>query len=456
MPENIYLRTRREEYAGLQKSIQGLQQRASEAKRDLTNEEKRSVAEMGAKGETIFNEIESLSQLELRDAKVASMAGQVAAALRSGRPGGQPDGGDDDQVDDESDDVANGRQVRIGGAKTRDRDPGFYTRSSKHSFVGDQYRSAKLGDREAHNRLEKHSNALRDDEHLRSTLGTGGGAGLVPPVWLAEQFAPILHRRLRLASVLRQVPWSGPYPWSIPIAGTPDTTAVVAEGTNPTPVDPTYTILTVTPQTFSGYTEVSRQMLEAANPAIDAVIWGDLNGDFYDKVEIATVSAFEAQASVNATTIADGAVQPAARNGLLDAITQVSDNSGGDADILAGRTARWTYFLKITDTTNRPLVTSQMYPSFNGIGKGDNTQGFRSPLQGNLEGLDFVTSPSIAANRVFVINSQEHLISISPPMQFSFEQPVGPALVRVGVWGYAAIVTGRRPKAISKVTYTAG
>jgi hypothetical protein len=58
--------------------------------------------------------------------------------------------------------------------------------------------------------------------HRRDVLGAGAttlGAGLVP-VWLAEQFAPVLHRRRRVASLLWQVPWAGPFGWTIPVAGT--------------------------------------------------------------------------------------------------------------------------------------------------------------------------------------------------------------------------------------------
>lgn len=457
MAENVYLRNLREQYAALQASITGLQQRAAEAKRDLTNDELRSVTEQGEKSEILFTQIKDLSEIEVRNAQVTAMAGRVTQALADGRPAVQADGTSD--TDDDSATAGTGddqtRSTRLGGAKTQDRDPGFYTRSSKYSFVADQYRSVKLNDAAATDRLTKHTNALRDNDHLRAVLGSTGGAGLVPPVWLAEDFAPVLHRKLRVARALRQVPWSGPFPWSIPIAGTPATTAPVAEGTNPTAVDSTYTVLTVTPQTIAGYTEVSRQLLEAANPAVDAILWGDMTGDFYDDCETAVITALEAQASVNATTIADGAALPGTRNGLLDAMSQISDNSAGDPDVFAGRTARWTQYLKLADTTNRPLVVSQRYNPMNAIGEGNNLQGFRSPIQGNLEGLDVYTSPTIAANRGFVLNSQEHLFSMSAPMQFQFEQPVGPALVRVGVWGYMAVTFGRRPKAVTKITYTA-
>lgn len=456
MPENVYLKSLRDQYEGLKKGIEGLQARAAEAKRDLTNEELRSVIEQGEKAKSLYTQIEDLSEIELRNAKVESMNAAVTAAIAGSRSepahdhsnsGGNGGGSADDGT----------RSVKLGGATTQDRDPGFYTSSSKYSFMGDQYRSARMGDESARDRLTKHTNALRDNEHLRDVLGAGastGGAGLVPPVWLADQFAPILHRRLRVASMLRQVPWAGPFAWSIPIAGTAGGTAAVAEGVNPSESDPTYTVLTVTPKTIAGYSEVSRQMLEASNPAVDAVIWGDLLGDFYDDAETEVISAMAAQASVNAVTVADGNVAAGARNGVLDAIAAISDNSAGDADIFVGRGARWVSYLKLADSSGRPLILAQSYNPQNAIGLGGATNGFRSPVQGSLESLLAVTSPTVAANTAFVINSQELLFSSSPPMQFKFEEPAGPALIRVGVWGYMAVATGRRPKAISKITYT--
>ena len=216
--------------------------------------------------------------------------------------------------------------------------------------------------------------------------------------------------------------------------------------------DPTYTTITVLPQTITGFSEVSRQLLEASNPGVDAIIWGDLLGDFYDRAETLTISALEAQANVNLQTCT-GTTIDLMRAVILDGASNISDNSAGDADIFVGRTARWTTYLKLLDTQSRPLILAQNYSPYNAIGAGDNTQGFRSPIQGSLENFQVVTSPTVGASRGFLINSQELLFSISPPMQFQFEQPIGPALLRVGVWGYAAAVTARRPKAITKITY---
>ena len=458
MPENIYLTQLRTKYTGLQQSIAGIQARANEAKRDLTGDELRSIAEMGEQGQALYTQIEDLTAIELRNAKVAQLTAAVASAVNA-----EPDasnGNGSAHTRSTSDTPPPGTTVRVGGATTSDRDPGIYTRASQHSFLGDQFRAARHGDEAARDRLIQHSNAMRDNTHLRDVLGGGAttfGAGLVPPVWLAEQFAPILHRRLRVAAALRQVPWPGtPFPWSIPISATAAATATVAEGVNPSESDPSYTVLTVTPSTIAGYSEVSRQMLEGSNPAVDAVIWGDLLGAFYDDAEEQTVAAIEAQANITLATVADGAVATTARNGILDAIAAVSDNSAGDADVFFSRTARWTAYLKLTDSTNRPLILSQRYSPQNAIGEGDLMNAFRQPVQGSLENLAVITTPTVNASRGYVINSQELLFSASPPMQFKFEEPAGPALIRIGVWGYMAVVTGRRPKAITRIHYSTG
>jgi hypothetical protein len=464
MGENIYLKNLREQYETLRKSIEGLQLRANEAKRDLTNEEMRSVIEQGERAKLLYSQIEDLSEIELRNAKVAAMQDRVDSAIA----GGQADsGGDTGQGDAGTGTAAPGdSQFRnLGGGRTTDRDPGFYTRGGQHSYVCDQYRAMQKGDKAAAERLQRYTSVMVDraqsDTQLRAVLGAGAttlGAGLVPPVWLAEDFAPVFHKRLRLARVLRQVPWAGPFAWTIPVAGTVAKTSSTAEGVNATITNPGYGTITVTPTDITGFTEVSRQMLEASNPAVDAVIWGDMLGDFYDNAEILVIVAITAVAGVNTATVSAGILTTTdiinQRAGLLDGIVAIADAPAGDPDIFCGTSARWASYLKLTDTTGRPLILAQAYPAYNPIGQGDLGQAFASPFQGRLESLSVVTSPSVGASTGFILNSQEHLFSISPPMQFQFEQPVGPALVRIGVWGYEACTFARRPKAITKITYS--
>ena len=252
------------------------------------------------------------------------------------------------------------------------------------------------------------------------------------------------------------MPWAGPYPWTIPIASNPVVVSTLSEGGAGTiETDPTYTTITVLPSNITGYSEVSRQLLEAANPAVDSIIWGDMLGAFYDMAETNTITTIEAQTGINVVTVL---VQSTAdmRGGILDGIAAIEDNGGGDGDLFFTRRARWHQYLKLADTTGRPIViNNQTYGPQNTIGVGGAVGGFRSPRVGELESLDVVTSPTVNASRGYVVNSQELLFSISPPMQFSFEQPAGPQLIRIGVWGYMAAVTARRPRAITRVFYSA-
>lgn len=462
MAENIYLRSLREQYEALRKSIAGVQTRAADAKRDLTNDELRSVVEMGEKADALFTQIEDLTGIEIRNAKVDQMQAALLNATQTRSADGSLDADGAGDVDGEP-------VVQVGGATTQARDPGHYRRAgAPFSFIGDHYRANKLGDRDAAQRLvDSHRHlagqyGLKENEHVRDVLGGGAttfGLGLVPPVWMGNLIAPILHRRLRLGRVVRNVPWPGsPFPWTIPVAGTAALSTVVAEGINSTETDPSYTQLTVTPKTIMGYSEVSRQMLEGSNPAVDSIIWDDLIGNFYDNAELELITALNGQASVNAITVSAGTSSTTdlfnQRSGLLDAIATISDSSAGDADVFVGRTSRWTTYLKFQDTSGRPVILAQRYAPANAIGSGDLAQAFANPIQGTLENLLVVTSPGVAASTGFVLNSQEVIFSYSPPMQFRFEEPAGPALIRVGVWGYEAAITGRRPKAITKISYS--
>jgi HK97 family phage major capsid protein len=461
---NPYLDSLREKYNGLKDSIAGIQTRAKEASRDLTPEELRSVTEMSDRSKTIWAEIQTLSEVELRNAQNRKLQADVDAAMAGGSSSG---GGGDDNDDDGGTDPHT-RAQKLGGATAVDRDPGHYRAAGGgFSFIADNFLSKKMGDEGAAKRLVQHERSATDfyrktdKMHLRDVLGAGAttaGAGLVPPVWLAEQFAPILHKRLRVATLLRQVPWAGPFAWTIPVANTGANTSSVAEGVNTTETDPTYGTITVTPKAVMGYSEISRQMLEASNPAVDSIVWGDLVGNFYDNVELEVIAAMNGQSGVNTVTVSAGAATTgdilAQRTGLLNAIAAIADNNAGDATFFAGRNSRWITYLLMQDTTGRPLISTQRYGPSNTLGLGNDIGGFRKVIVGELEGLEVATSPTIAASSGFVVNGEEALFSVSPPLQFRFDEPAGPALIRIGVWGYEAVTFGRRPKAVTKITFS--
>lgn len=478
--DNPYLDGQRDKYKNLQENIAGIQTRAREAGRALLPEELTSITNMNDSAQNLDKEIKLLSAVELRNAEQRKLQAEVDAAMVGGGTGGTGTGAGgagggggtgSDMVIPGQGGGGNGQQNRsqiLAGTRAYDRDPGFYLRTrGTNSYIADMFLRDREGDLNAAERIQKHLQAAKvfyehsDNIELRDVLGAGAttfGAGLVPPVWLANMFAPILHKRLRVATLLRQVPWSGPFAWTIPIAATAAQTSSSAEGVNVTETDPSYTTITVTPKAISGYSEISRQMVEASNPAVDSIVWQDLIGNFYDNVELEVIAHLTGLAGVNAVTVSAGATTTAdilaQRTGLLQAIAAVSDNNAGDATFYAGRNSRWITYLLMQDTTGRPLIPAIRYNPNNAIGTGQEIGGMRKVIVGELEALEVATSPTIAASTGFVVNGDEVLFSVSPPMQFRFDEPAGPALIRIGVWGYEAVSGARRPKAVTKITYS--
>ena len=119
MSTNPYLERLRTRYDGLKSGIEGLQTRAADEERDLT-------------------------EVETRNRKVEGLAASLVPTDESG-------------------------ETRF---HTQDRDPGHYTRSSEHSFFADMYSARGDNDADAARRLVEHNRALTT---------AGAGAGIVPP-----------------------------------------------------------------------------------------------------------------------------------------------------------------------------------------------------------------------------------------------------------------------------------
>ena len=74
---NLYLKSLRDKYENLRSAIQGLQDRAAEENRDLAPEELRSVQEMSEQATQLHKQIESLTEVEVRNAKVAALQAKL-------------------------------------------------------------------------------------------------------------------------------------------------------------------------------------------------------------------------------------------------------------------------------------------------------------------------------------------------------------------------------------------
>ncbi|MBN6037472.1 phage major capsid protein [Amycolatopsis sp. 195334CR] len=437
---NPYLVRLREQHDALRSSIEGLQTRAAEGNRDLSEEELRSVTEQATQLKALTDQIESLTEVETRSRRV----GELAASLN------------EDSDEDKNVPLSLGGEQSRSRTTTRDRDPGHYrsvAAGGQHSFFGDHFRAVKHGDVEAKKRL---------DEHMRAVTQASGGVGIVPPKWLLDEHQTLARQNRVVADLVRHIDLGQdprPLVLSKQTGGTDaNITTQSAEGANNAGWGTdryTSDVDTLTPVFKAAWQDVSRQLLDASTPAVDALIFGDLRSAWDAVVEGLTCAAIlGASGTAAGTTFATEAAfkaSAAAIDAVVDAQTAVAGDQRGPADLAVMNFRRFGAFRKLKDNNNRPLMPVSRYGPQNANGALDNR------LIGDIEGVDAVASagvPTAYAEKYAVLRRNAVLLAESGVQDFTYEQAGGPAFVRMGLWGYVGTLV-RNPGSISIQTVTA-
>lgn len=426
---NPYLTSLNTKYENLNASIAGLQTRAVEQGRDLTDDELAMVRSQGKAAEVLFTQITELTDIETRNAKVHQMAATVNAAM-NGTATGQPG---DQKVGTPVGDNAGGDQTRsrtTGGATTQDRDPGHYQRGGQHSFFKDLVRS----------RAHDHEALQRIAEHTRALDSTGAGAGIVPPKWLIEEFAEQARQGRALAAAVRNIPLGDdPRPLTLPkqTSGADSTNPAEQESENdPIPSTNKFAtnVDTVTPTATSGSQLVSRQLLDMANPAIDQLVYGDLIAEYNLQVE----------RKVGAAVMAVGTPLTAAEDVeitdpthytkvALRAAVAIRKARKMRATLFAMSVGRHGEFLNLTDSTGRPLIPDGSDGPMNAFGIGSIV------VDGRFRGLGIIATEGVPDDNEFAaVKASDVLLFESNMMRFRYEESNGPESVRLGIWAYTA------------------
>lgn len=436
---NPYLKAQREKYEALRKSIEGIQTRAAEASKDLTEDELRSVKEMGDQAKALYTQIEDLTEIETRNSKVAKLGVQLAAAVADDEAVGGADG-DKDQA----------RSLKLGGgAKTKDRDPGHYTRASENSFFRDLHLARTESDQEAQRRIVEHNRALSTGVH---------GPGVVPPKWLTEEFEELARQGRSVANAVRNIPLGDdPRPITLPkqIAGTD---AVVAEQPSEnTPVGGADAwdsdVDTVTPKPTAGKQTVSRQMLDMSSPAVDQLIYGDLMSVYNSKVEKKISDAIKAAGTL-VNTYASEALFAGAQGGVVDLGIKVRRTRFLPATILAMSNLRYGEFLDLKDSTGRPIIPEDSAGPMNVIGVGS------VQVDGRIRGIGVISTEGMAGATDYpdsyaAVRASDVLLFETTTMRFRFEEVAGPESIVLGIWGYTASIVRQGGKGVARATVTA-
>jgi HK97 family phage major capsid protein len=337
--------------------------------------------------------------------------------------------------------------VRVGAEPEVYRPPGG-AGAEPFGFFRDLLHAQMDGDTEAQARIARHG------LQMRAAGTTTTGPGVVPPTWLFNEFAIIAHGARPWADTLRRVGIDSANPVNLGKQATPGATVTATTEGNPAP-DGSFNanVITTNPVTYTGKVDVSRQLVDGSNPAIDGIVYADCMGAYNEAVENAVVAAFEALVvSTGFGALITYPGTPAYANlpdALIDASASVIKRRKAPPRVVFMSTGAWAFLTKQKDTQGRPLVTTGYHGPMNAYGLGEATQ--YGHIAGEVVGLQCIPSWAGVDNHVYVMKADDAILLESSTFNFRYEEVLGPSLIRLGVWGYAAPVLGRYPSGIVKI-----
>lgn len=431
---------------------------ATENRAALTPDETTRLAGHNTELDRIVPELEGLVSSETRSRQVADL---IAATDDPNAPNGGVVGqGAVVSGDGTQHRSAAGQQGGAGAARftTQDRDPGHYRSAAEggtNSFFHDMFysRADVADDAEARGRLQEHQRAL----------STGvAGAGLVPPRWLTEEYAPLARQERGIANAVRRIDLGDdPRPMTLPHQ-TAGTDAILAEqateNTHPTETDAFATsTTTVTPKPTSGIQVVSRQMIDMTTPAVDELIYSDMLAVYDEKVEAAVCAALVAAAGAATVTFATEAAFNTGEDALDAVITTefaVWEARKLPPDLFVTRIGRWGKFRKLRDTTGRSLIppefARQQMVNVNGVGT--------IAARGQIEDLAVIPTGGLGTTAypesMLAARARDTILFEGAVQRFRFEEVAGPESIKLGIWAYTA-VTVRYASSVERIVVTA-
>lgn len=311
------------------------------------------------------------------------------------------------------------------------------------SFVRDVYNARFSADGEAQRRLQQFQTAMASGGsqvqafltaavETRATEGTGISTDNYRPDLLIEA----IDRGRPLLSRLNPVRIDNATPFRIPVEGEFSGVGDHTEGT-PHVTEGTLTMsdTTVTPGAVSGAYRISRELVDAYNPAIDQIAVRAMMRDYRRVTEAKVVAALAAAAPTpeyEVDTVAE----------LRTLLNEFSDVDDLPADLVAASTGFYSSLLAEVDTTGRPMLPFVGPTNAVGTAKPGYTGA-------SIDGTEIVKVSSLSgttANEAFAFRAESVFVGESTVQTFRFEEVEGPGVIKLALWAYF----------VAKVTRPAG
>lgn len=197
----------------------------------------------------------------------------------------------------------------------------------------------------------------------------------------------------------------------------------------------------VSPTATSGAWEASRELLDAANPVLDAIAARAMLRDYARQSEGKLVTLLAARAAQAGAVIYGVDDLMSFRNALVDFVNDDEEA----ADIAAVSKALLKDFLAEIDGVDRPQLP-YVGPS-NAVGSAaagyvnlsiDGTDVFRATrLDAGLAAADPSDGPIVGAKNGVIARSEGILWAESNVLQFRFDEVLGPGVIKLALWAYS-------------------
>lgn len=358
--------------------------------------------------------------------------------------------------------------------------------TGRPTFLMDLVRAQVLRDPSAAQRLARHAeevvrDASRGPVALRAAatmaqrdIGTGAVSGLVPPIYLTQQYAELARGGRPVADAVTRIPLPAEG-MTVNISQVTTGTSVAAQTTENATVSETDlddTLLTVNVRTIAGQQDVSRQAIERG-ALVEQVVFGDLMAAHDEQLEsqvlagAGTSGTHLGMLNVSGTTaITYTDASPTVAElfpKIADAVRQVGIIRKRRATHLIMSADTWGWVIAAVDATDgRPLFDVGGTGGVNVMGAGLAEPG--GPA-GRMLGCDVLVSSGMP-NNLGAGTNESRIIAASLADAILWEIPGSPVMIRADqinastlgiklvVYSYSAFTAGRQPTGLAIIAGT--
>jgi HK97 family phage major capsid protein len=369
-----------------------------------------------------------------------------------------------------------------------------YSRTSGFSYFKDLMASATPGDPaayEAVQRLQEHAQcidraaadlprefragpgrrAAGSETRVNPNRTDGQGGYFVPPLWIVDEWVALLRAGRATAERCNVKPLPpGTDSINLPKIATGTSTATQLDNGTVSSTDFTDTFVTGPVRTIAGQQDVAMQLLEQSPAGIDEILFGDLIGDYNQKLDLQVLSGSGTSgqlkgifnAGPTAVTFTDATpTVPKLYAPLTQALSQVAKARFQPVDTIVMHPSRWYWIVAALDTQNRPLVTPEGANGANTIAVLDATA--VEGVAGSLAGVPIVVDANMPINGGAGTN-QDTILAGKMKDCYLYEGALrtralvevlsGTLQVRLQVYNYVAQIPDRYPVAYATITGT--